>query len=60
VTDIAGGAVSTLCALPMKEWQDLTVADREAAAFEARISAVAREVAKGMGRAHQRARVEWF
>jgi hypothetical protein len=60
VTDIAHGAVATLCEMPNVDWKDAATADRQQIRFNARIAAVASKVSKGMGRSRRHAAIGWF
>lgn len=59
VTDIAHGAIATLCLLPRQDWTDANTAVTQQGLFNGRISTVAFKVMKGFGTGHQRARVEF-
>lgn len=50
VTDIAHGAIASLCALPRKTWTDLKQSQLHAMLFNARVGVVAMKVANGHAR----------
>lgn len=60
VTDIAYGAIATLCLLPKLDWSDTKLAAEQAAMFNNRISVVAFKVSNGFGRARRGHSIAWF
>ena len=60
VTDIAYGAIASLCVLPKQDWTDTATAAINAGLFKDRIGTVGFQVSKGMGRSKQRPYVEFF
>jgi len=60
VTDIASGAIASLCLIPRVEWSDAKLADTQQAIFLDRIGTVGMKVARGLGASKQDARVVWF
>lgn len=57
VTDIAAGAVASLCLIQKQEWTDPSSASTYGGMFNARIGAVGMKVAKGLGTDQQRSRI---
>jgi len=49
VSDIAHGAIATLCMLPRKEWTETSIAAAEQTMFSARISTVGAKISRGRG-----------
>ncbi|RZL05501.1 MAG: hypothetical protein EOP40_19985 [Rubrivivax sp.] len=60
VTDIAPGAISSLCLLPKVDWTDSTAAATQRVLFNDRKSTVGHKVSKGFGRSQQAATVTFL
>jgi hypothetical protein len=60
VTDIARGAVASLCRLPKVTWSDDKTAAAEHTLFTNRMGTVAFKVSKGFGRSSHGAALRWF
>lgn len=60
VTDLAQGAVGTLCALPKTTWADVDTARMQTGLFNARVGEIAFKVARGFGRSRRGASIRWF
>jgi hypothetical protein len=60
VTDIAHGAISSLCMLPRVSWTNLVLAATERAMFKDRIGTVGFNVSRGFSLYKPRARVTFF
>ncbi len=59
VTDIAHGAISSLCLLPRQEWSDTKTAGIHRGFFNERMGTVGYKVSRGYGHSRQRAQVVW-
>lgn len=60
VTDIAHGAIASLCSIPGADWTNPSVAADQQAAFNQRIAATAMKVSRGMAASRQGSSVRWF
>ena len=60
VTDIAHGAVATLCMLPRQEWTNPALAATEQTMFQQRMGVVAFNTSRGFSGTPKRARVTFF
>lgn len=60
VSELAYGAIASLCELPNTTWTDDKTAEREGAKFRDRINTVAFKVSKGFGRSRHHAAIQWF
>lgn len=60
VSDIAAGAIATLCLLPRVEWTDAVLAQTQMTIFNARIGTIGMKVSKGLGNTRTSSRVAWF
>ena len=60
VTDIAAGAIATLCLLPRVEWSSKDLAGAQMALFNSRISTVGLKVSHGLSAGRKSARIAWF
>lgn len=58
--DIAAGALSTILALPKKDWTDMPAAGIADTKFRARMSVVARAVERGFAKSGRRSSTRWF
>jgi len=58
--DIATGALSTILAMPKKDWTDMAAAGIAATTFKARIGVVARAVERGFAKSVRRSSTRWF
>ena len=58
--DIATGALSTILALPKKDWTDMPAAGIAATTFRARMSVVAIAVERGFAKSGRRSSTRWF
>lgn len=60
MTDIAAGAIATLCALPKQDWTDLGTAALQQTVFTDRIAVVGLQVSKGRGRSRQTSSITMY
>lgn len=60
ITDIAPGAIASLCLIPKQDWTDMNTASTQQAAFNTRISTVGHKVSKGHGRTRQAANITFI